>query len=192
LTTLPIAKLKAIQNKRASHRLIERLLSEHDIALRRFIRVRLNRSQDCEDVMQEVYVRLSQIENLPERLAGRLDQARNYILQIASNLLIDRARRARVRCADAHVSDDEYETVDPIHEPERQLLNKRRLQQVHDALGKLRSAQRTAFLLHRVDGYSYREISDRLGISVSTVEKHISAALVAIRADVFATPKGKQ
>lgn len=169
------------QTRQASHKLIEWLLSEHDIALRRFIRVRLNVSQDCDDVLQEVYVRLSQIENLPEKLAGRIDTARNYLLQIASNLLIDRARRAQARCAAAHVTVVDSDTVSTLTNPDRQLAGKRKLQQVQKALQKLRSIQRQAFLMHRMHGMSYRDISDSLGISVSTVEKHIAAALTALR-----------
>jgi len=40
---------------------------------------------------------------------------------------------------------------------------------------------KSAFVLCRVEGKAYREISDILGVSVSTVEKYISAALMAIR-----------
>ncbi|HET8816780.1 MAG TPA: RNA polymerase sigma factor [Pseudidiomarina sp.] len=167
--------------QQASHKLIERLLAEHDIALRRFIRVRLGAQQDCDDVLQEVYVRLSQINDLPEKLADRLDTARNYLMQIASNLLIDRARRAQVRHAEHHVSTADVETHSTLTAPDRDLHSKRQLQQVESALAKVKSLHRQAFLLHRVDGLSYREIGDQLGISVSTVEKYIASALLAVR-----------
>jgi RNA polymerase sigma-70 factor (ECF subfamily) len=176
--------LKALQVRRsASHRLIERLLAEHAVALRLFIRVRLGPAyeHDLEDVLQDVYVRLSQIEDLTQRLAGRLDTARNYLLQIASNLLIDRARRAQTRQRSQHVSDHELEhppSSDTLA-PERTLANKRKLQRIEKELNKIKPAQRQAFMLSRVDGMSYREISDTLGLSVSTVEKHIAAALKA-------------
>lgn len=167
----------------ASHKFIEKLLAEHTFALRRFIRIRLNSEHDCEDVLQEVYVRLSQIDDLPAKLAGRLDTTRNYLLQIASNLLIDRARRAQVRKQSQHVSsaDDDLPLHCEIYAPERHLANKRKLQRIDYALQKLRPEQRKAFLLHRVEGLSYREISDQLGLSVSTVEKHIAATLLAAR-----------
>lgn len=175
------ALLHRQRDKQASHKLIERLLAEHDITLRRFIRVRMSSPVDCDDVMQDIYMRLSQIDDLPSKLADRLDTARNYLLQIASNLLIDRARRAQVRCAEQHQSTDVLDHIATVDEPDRTLHNKRTLQQVERALLTIRPEQRNAFLLHRIDGLSYREISDQLGISVSTVEKYISAALLAIR-----------
>ncbi|WP_258807292.1 RNA polymerase sigma factor [Pseudidiomarina sp. CB1] len=171
----------------ASHGLIERLLAEHTFALRRFIRVRLHSEQqhECDDVLQDVYMRLSQIEDLPVKLAGRLDTTRNYLLQIASNLIIDRARRAQVRKQADHVSNTSDQEEVPlyceIYSPERSLANKRKLQRIERALQKLRPTQRKAFLLHRVEGLSYREISDQLGLSVSTIEKHIAAALSCAR-----------
>ncbi len=184
------ALLQRQRDKPASHKLIERLLAEHDIALRRFIRVRMNSQVDCDDVMQDIYMRLSQIDDLPAKLADRLDTARNYLLQIASNLLIDRARRAHVRCAEQHQSTEALSHLSAVDEPDRTLHNKRTLQQVELALLTIRPEQRNAFLLHRIDGLSYREISDQLGISVSTVEKYISAALLAIRNSLDSTPAG--
>lgn len=180
----------SLNTKQASHKLIEKLLADHDFALRRFIRVRLNSSTDCEDVMQEVYMRLSQIEDLPGKLAGRLDTARNYLFQIASNLLIDRARRAQARRADQHQGEHGLYHLTNVDEPDRQLHNKRLLQQVDNVLKTIKPEQCQAFLLHRIDGFSYREISDNLGISVSTVEKHISAALLAIRNTVDSSALG--
>src|SRR5690606_16656461 len=107
----PLPMVSAIRKRRASHKLIERLLAEHSHALQRFIRVRLapTSASEVEDVLQDVYVRLSQIDDLPQRMAGQLDTARNYLFQIASNLLIDRARRAEVRRHSCHVSLDDDE-----------------------------------------------------------------------------------
>jgi RNA polymerase sigma-70 factor (ECF subfamily) len=52
---------------------------------------------------------------------------------------------------------------------------------LHNAIENLSEAQRTAFLLNRIDGKKYAEIADMLGISVKAVEKRISGALVALR-----------
>lgn len=184
--------LHPTNEKQASHKLIERLLAEHDHALRRFIKVRLNYAVDCEDVMQEVYMRLSQIDDLPAKLGGRLDTARSYLFQIATNYLIDRARRAKVRCADLHCSEQDLLNLTNLDEPDRQLHNKRLLQQVDGALKSIRQEQAQAFLLHRIDGLSYREIGDAMGISVSTIEKYISAALLSIRNSIELTHIGSQ
>lgn len=43
---------------------------------------------------------------------------------------------------------------------------------------------RQAFVLHRFESLSYREIADRMGISVKTVEKHIGRALAILRQEL--------
>jgi RNA polymerase sigma-70 factor (ECF subfamily) len=48
----------------------------------------------------------------------------------------------------------------------------------------LTEAQRTAFLLHRIEGKKYQEIADMLGISVKAVEKRIHGALVTLREEI--------
>lgn len=45
----------------------------------------------------------------------------------------------------------------------------------------LPARQKEIFQLHKIEGLKYREISDRLNISVNTVENHMSCALKTIR-----------
>ena len=52
------------------------------------------------------------------------------------------------------------------------------------AIAKLSEAQRSAFLLHRIDGKKYYEIAEILGISVKAVEKRIHGALVELRKEI--------
>jgi len=54
-------------------------------------------------------------------------------------------------------------------------------QLVEKAIGELPEQCRKVFELSRYDGLKYREIAERLGISVKTVEAHISNALKILR-----------
>lgn len=48
------------------------------------------------------------------------------------------------------------------------------------AIADLSEKTRRVFLMHRVDELSYREIHQRLGISIATVEYHMMKALAHI------------
>src|SRR3546814_10832670 len=50
------------------------------------------------------------------------------------------------------------------------------------ALGELPERTRDVFLLHRVDELSYREIGEKLGIAIPTVQYHVARALAHIDA----------
>ena len=54
-------------------------------------------------------------------------------------------------------------------------------QLVGKAIGELPEQCRKVFEMSRYEGLKYREIADRLGISVNTVETHISKALKILR-----------
>lgn len=55
---------------------------------------------------------------------------------------------------------------------------------VKAALEALPERTRRIFIMSRNDGLSYREIADLTGVSIKTVEAHISRALRALRADL--------
>ena len=166
------------------HDLLETLFQEHGPALRRFLRVRLALEADREDISQDVYVRLSRMENLTEKLAERPESVRSYLFAIATNLIRDRARRAKVREQDKHVQiDDEMPPMVSIT-PEDEVSARQRLALMKRALRRVKDVHREAFILSRQHHKSYREIADALGVSVSTVEKYISAVLVVLRKEL--------
>ena len=39
---------------------------------------------------------------------------------------------------------------------------------------------RAVFLMHRIDGFGYPEIGERLGLSVDEVERHIASAMLRL------------
>ncbi len=176
--------------KANNDKLLEQIVAEHGAALHRFVRVRVGIKDDADDVVQETYTRLAQMSELEQRVAGRLDTVRNYLFQIAVNIITDRYRKALVRREAEHIAPCDnlalFNTLSStLNSPERHLEGKRALQQVQHAINGVKPELQQAFLLSRMDNMSYREISDTMGVSVSTVEKYISAALVAIREQVF-------
>jgi RNA polymerase sigma factor (sigma-70 family) len=143
--------------------------------LRRFFQKRIGRSapQEVDDLVQEVFVRLSQMSNL-ESVNG----IEAYLFRTATNLLHDRNRRLMAREAAAH---EPYE--ENIHGgarssacPERQLLGKEALERLIGALYGLPEKTRSVWVLYHFEDLPHAEIARRLGIAQSTVEKHMSRA----------------
>ena len=140
--------------------------------LRSFFRKRVRDPHDAEDLVQEVFV----------RIAGRsgdtsMDSPEAYVFQTAANLLRDRARRHATRArGDQMLADQSEHFVEEIS-PERVLLGKRRLAEFRKALTELPERTRAIFLLHRFEEFKYAEIAARLGISTSSVEKHMMDAI---------------
>lgn len=100
-----------------------------------------------------------------------------YLYRMVRNLCIDRLRHDRPEEAGLHPS-DLAETLSDEECRERSELEAR----LWTAVDKLPPKCREALLLSKRDGLKYQEIADRMGISVNTVENHISKALKLLRA----------
>ncbi|MDP1125358.1 sigma-70 family RNA polymerase sigma factor, partial [Klebsiella pneumoniae] len=57
-------------------------------------------------------------------------------------------------------------------------------ERLQKAIEQLTEAQRTAFLMNRIEGKKYAEIAEILNISVKAVEKRMSQALESLRKEV--------
>jgi RNA polymerase sigma-70 factor (ECF subfamily) len=55
---------------------------------------------------------------------------------------------------------------------------------LENSIASLSEAQRTAFLLNRIEGMKYVEIAEHLQISVKAVEKRIHHALLVLREEI--------
>jgi len=141
-------------------------------SLLRYFQRRVGDRVEAEDLVQDVFVRLTQRGNLDaiEHLTG-------YVFEAAASVLRDRHRRRRSRSADVH---DEYDVdrhggVD--FPPDRVLGGQERLRQASAALLELPERTRDVFLLRRIEGMRYQDVAARLGISVSAAEKHMQRAV---------------
>lgn len=157
-------------------RFLEALASRYRGALERFFRRRApGIANECEDLTQEVFVRLAQRAGAEE--IGRIE---GYIFRTASSVLADRARRGAVRQLNRHILYDESSHALEDFSAERVLLAREQVELVKVVLARLPERERAAFVLHRFEEFTYAEIAKRLGVSVSAVEKYISRALKAL------------
>jgi RNA polymerase sigma-70 factor (ECF subfamily) len=149
---------------------VEALSRRFRVPLTRFFEKRIGRQAEVDDLIQEVFLHLARsgrIESVPQPEA--------YLFRTAANLLHDRQRRLAARSAEVH---EPYEEV--VHgsaretlTPERQLLGSQDLEQLVAALHELPVRSREIWALYHLEDLSQAEIALRLGVSLSTVEKHL-------------------
>ena len=141
-------------------------------ALERYFMRRIRPETEVDDAVQEVFVRLAK--------RGAVEDAENaaaYIFTTAKNVLIDRARRAKVRHENAHVEFDAETHGDEDFSPEHVLEQEERLALAAQIIEQMPERMRTVFVMRRLEGMRYAEIADTLGVSVSAVEKHMQRAM---------------
>lgn len=137
----------------------------------------------AEDLLQDLWIRVDAAA--PEHAST------GYLMRMAHNLMIDRARTARQRGRREHSYHRDalsaHGEADAAPGPERTVLAREELRRVQSALGSL--GPRTEHILrrHRLQDTPQRQIAAELEISLSAVEKHLQRAyrvIAGLRAEI--------
>lgn len=154
-----------------SESFLQDMFKQHNAALMRFLKRKLSNHEDALEVAQDAYQKMLGHEE-PEKL----ENARAYLFQIASNIAIDRLRRGQLHNKYLQSEASEGDGLWRIS-PERTAMAQQDLDKVLSLIDQLPPKCRQAFLLHRGQHLSYEEIARELKVSVSMVEKYIIQAL---------------
>lgn len=152
-------------------------LESRELLLRLFTR----RSGDpaaAEDIVQDLWLRVEQAD-----IHSRVDNPVAFLLRMANNLYLNRLRsatsgRSRDRAwhdASFEAAGEEVVTGEPT--PEAQVASRQQLLLLVETLKELPDRTQAIFHLHKIEGLGQAEVAARLDISVSSVEKHLAAAL---------------
>jgi len=127
--------------------------------------------QAAEDIAQEAFVKA--FKYLPD-----LDDSRKFagwLMTIVQHTALDYVRAQRQGVSLDTMREQGYEAPRPTHGLQVEKLEDREEEfQVLDALKDLREDYREIIILKHVEKLSYKEIADRLGMSVSAVGEKLS------------------
>ena len=150
---------------------IQNLYSQYGEELKCYINKRLNSKDAATDLTHETFVRL-----LSRSPAIQLENPRAYLYRIAHNLVVDYLRQENRRKTEA-VSNDRLVTIpDGQPSPEQSVGARNDMAMVRAAILEMPERTRHVFVLARIEGLTYREVSKRLHISESSVQKHLAKA----------------
>jgi len=153
-----------------------RFYRENLHGLRGYLARLLPNSAEADDIANEAFTRV-----LAASSEERPVPPRAYLYTAAHHLAMNHHRRLRVRGDFADPADYE-EVADSAPPADRDLIARERLNLLWDAVNQLPPRCRQVFLMRKVEQISNSEIAERLGISVSAVEKHIRLGLQSCRA----------
>jgi len=114
-----------------------------------------------------------------EKALSKADQFREgtdldrWMFRICKNLWLDEWRHRKVIGPTVDASEAQHE---PWVDGEDHALNQIRIRELTQALSELHEEQRTVLVLVVIEGYSYREASDRLDVPIGTVMSRLARA----------------
>lgn len=139
--------------------------------LRSFIRRRVANDADVEDILQDVFSELVEAY----RLMQPIEQVGAWLFRVARNRIVDGFRRRKTEAIRELAQDDE-ETLgldellpSPEAGPEAAYVRGVLLEELEAALDELPAEQRQVFMVHEIEGKSFKQLAAETGVSVNTL-----------------------
>src|SRR6185295_10965361 len=136
----------------------------------------LGDTAEASDVVQEIFIKVFRnIGSFKGEAA-----LKTWIFRIALSEILNRLRwwKSRHRSSTVSLDDSpngqEHYVPDSGPSPEEMLASKERDMAIQEALVKLSSEHRSIIVLRDIEGFSYTEIADILGISMGTVKSRLA------------------
>jgi len=138
-----------------------------------FIRRRVHDQGDAEDILQDVFHEFVQAYRLP----APIEQVSAWLFRVARNRIIDRFRSKRRQVTHQAGREEDTAGTDGIEDllpapgggPEAALMRDMLLAEIEAALAELPPEQREVFVAQELSGVSFRELSERSGVSINTL-----------------------
>lgn len=150
---------------------LTQLYREHHAWLLKWLRQQVACRIQAEDHAQDTFMRI-----IAAREVLSIREPRAYLTTIAKGILVNHWRRSAIEQAywQAIAANPEQVAASPEHHA----IILETLQEIDALLGQLPEKVRSAFLLSQLDGLTYAQIGQRLGVSERMVKKYMARAML--------------
>jgi len=155
-----------------THPFFKKLYDECFDPLRTYLFYRSGDEALATDICQDVFLRVW--KRKPDL---SWDQLRGLLYKMAKDQYVDWLRKEQVGQAHLETLSFRWNNQDPQAQLE---LNELKLR-YEASLAQLPEHQRTVYLMNRKDGLTYKEIAQRLNLSIKTIEKRMRVALQTLK-----------
>jgi RNA polymerase sigma factor (sigma-70 family) len=165
--------------------IIAQAIEKDGSRLRSYIRRRVVDQDSTEDILQEVFFELIEAY----RLVKPIEQVSAWLFRVAKNRIIDSFRKRKlVSLSEATYGDDDDAAVpledllpSPESSPEAAYARGVLLDELDEALAELPEEQRSVFIAHEWEGYTFKELAAETGVSVNTLLSRKRYAVLHLR-----------
>ena len=154
----------------------EEVVTTHSARVYRLAYRLTGNQHDAEDLTQEVFVRV--FRSLSSYTPGTFE---GWLHRITTNLFLDQARRKQRIRFDALAEDADSRLPSRTAAPDAHFLDAQFDDDVESALAALPPDFRAAVVLCDIEGLSYEEIADVLGLKMGTVRSRIHRGRAMLR-----------
>jgi len=169
---------------------VDRTVRSERRRLFEFILRRVNSREDAEDILQDVFYQFVASYSVTEPI----EKLTSWLFTVARNKIIDWYRRKRpVYSISQSIPDSEGNDAaggplnleeilfDPRENPDRMYARSMVWSQLGEALDELPEKQRLVFVMHELEGKSFKQIAEITGEPINTLLSRKRYAVLALR-----------
>lgn len=171
---LYLASEKTMGTKDFNKEDLKEAFDAHFDGLRNFLYYKCGDVELAADIAQEAFLKIWE-----KRTEVRKETVKNLLFTIGNNQLMNHFNHMKV--VSNHEQAFSQDQKADQQSPQFKVEEKEFEQQLNTVMKSLPEGSREVFLMNRIDGLKYDEISEQLGIGVKAVEKRMSKALAIIR-----------
>lgn len=150
----------------------EKIFKDWYVPVRNYIYYKSADSQIAEDIAQDAFLKVWEKKD-----DIKPDTVQHLLFRIAGNLFINRQEHISVRFKFINNYKGNNTAVAADYEIEMKEFNEK----LQLAIAGLDEKKRIVFLMNRIDGFTYAQIADNLGITIKAVEKRMEKALAFLK-----------
>lgn len=148
-----------------------------------FVKSQVANSDDAEDILQDVFLRLVNTVNLVEPI----EQLTAWLFRVTRNRIIDWYRGQKHNPVPLESEDPSDRgglnelLADPTQDPASDYLRSMMWDELNDALEELPEPQREVFVAHELEGKSFKDLEEETGVPLSTLLSRKRYAVLYLR-----------
>lgn len=154
-----------------------------------FIRRRIPRAEDAEDIAQDVFYEFTEMY----RLMKPIEQITSWLFTVARNKITDRFRKKKpvlledeFRPSAADLANENFKIDDllpaaNLRTADEEMMRQTIMETLVNALEELPAEQRDVFVWHELEDQSFKEIAERTGVTVNTLLSRKRYAVLFLR-----------
>lgn len=179
----PLVNVIAAEKQSAASSTAEAAFRTERKRLLDFIRQRVRTEEDAEDILSDVFTQLVSSYSVTEPI----EKMTSWLFTVARNRIIDWYRKKRPERLRSQFDDDslplnlEDILFDPTQDPDSVYARSMIWTELTDALDELPKEQREVFVMHELQGKSFREIAESTGERQNTLLSRKRYAVLYLR-----------
>ena len=155
----------------------EQILLRYEKLIHHITRRYFTNTEDALDASQEAIIRI--YKGLPNVIIREDGSLKAWICTVTANTCLDAVRKKRVTTEE--LTDDNAYTSPTLPSAEESAMTNERVREILAAIAKLPDDHRMILILRDMQGLTYDELTEVLGISLGTVKSRLSRARAALK-----------